>query len=216
MLITLLTDFGTADYFVGALKGAILSVNEGARIFDITHDIAPHDINAAAFTLLAVYKTFPARTIHVAVVDPGVGSARRPILVCGGDYFFIGPDNGLFSFIIERESPCRVFHLTSKEFFRQSVSATFHGRDVFAPVAGALSKGVAAEELGEEIGDYVRLARLAPKLREDGTIEAAIIHIDRFGNCITNLTPVELTDEMIARGARLIILSALRQLPTQN
>src|SRR5256885_7436634 len=105
MFITLLTDFGTADYCVGAMKGAILSVNERARIFDITHDLAPHDINAAAFTLLAVYKTFPAQTVHVAVVDPGVGSARRPILVCAGDYYFIGPDNGLFSFIIERESP---------------------------------------------------------------------------------------------------------------
>ena len=205
MFITLLTDFGTADYFVGALKGAILSVNEDARIFDLTHDIAPHDIKAAAFTLLAAYKTFPARTIHLAVVDPGVGSARLPVLVCAGDYFFIGPDSGLFSFVIERESPVRVFHLTRGEFFRQPVSATFHGRDLFAPVAGALSKGVRPEELGAEIADAVRLAPLAPKPLSDGTIEAAIIHIDRFGNCITNLTRSELTDEMIARQARLWI-----------
>jgi len=205
MLITLLTDFGTADYFVGAMKGVILSINPEARIVDITHEIPPQDVQAGAFTLSAVYQTFPAATIHVVVVDPGVGSARRPILVSGGNQFFVGPDNGLFSFIYDREPQARVFHLTNENYFRQPVSRTFHGRDVFAPVAAALSKGVNAEQLGTEIKDYVRLDHFKPKQRDAQTIQAAIIHIDRFGNCITNLTREHLTDEMITRGLRLTI-----------
>ncbi|HEX8651379.1 MAG TPA: SAM-dependent chlorinase/fluorinase [Pyrinomonadaceae bacterium] len=202
MLITLLTDFGTADYFVGAMKGVILSTNPSARLIDITHDIAPHDIQAGAFTLLAVYRTFPPRTIHVAVVDPGVGSARRPILIVAGEQCFVGPDNGIFSYIMEREKGCRVFHLTRDRYFRQPLSATFHGRDVFAPVAGALSNGVEPAELGDEIEDYVRLA---PLRSGDENLPARIIHIDRFGNCVTNITRQDLTEEMIERGARLFV-----------
>jgi S-adenosyl-L-methionine hydrolase (adenosine-forming) len=205
MLITLLTDFGTADYFVGAMKGVILSINPQAVVVDITHEIPPQDIQAGAFTLLAAYKSFPSNTIHVAVVDPGVGSARRPILVSGGEQFFIGPDNGLFGYVYEREPGARVFHLTNKEYFRPQVSATFHGRDVFAAVAGALSNGVRPEQFGEEITDYVGLLNLKPERSTAGTIEASIIHIDRFGNCITNLTPDILTEARIAGGARLII-----------
>ncbi len=205
MFITLLTDFGTADYFVGAMKGAVLSVNSSARIIDITHEITAHDIEAAAFTLLEVYETFPAGTIHVAVVDPGVGSSRRPILVASENYFFVGPDNGLFSHVYEREASYSVFHLTEEKYFRHPVSATFHGRDVFAPVAGALSKGLVPDAFGHLIEDYERLAPLAPKSLKEGIVGARIIHIDRFGNCITNLTRRELTDEMIAGGACLKI-----------
>ena len=161
-LITLLTDFGTADYFVGAMKGVILSVNPDARIVDITHEIPPQDIAAAAFTLLAAYVAFPAQTIHLSVVDPGVGSARRPILVMAGEQFFVGPDNGIFSYVIDREPKALVFHVNNEEYFRDPVSATFHGRDIFAPVAGALSNGVKPEKLGAEIDDYVRLTPLAP------------------------------------------------------
>ena len=201
MLITLLTDFGTADYFVGAMKGAILSVNRDAGIVDITHDIAPQDIQAGAFTLASAYTAFPAATIHVAVVDPGVGSERRPIVVSAGHQFFVGPDNGLFGFVYERETDARVFHLTNKDYFRQHLSATFHGRDVFAPIAGALSMGVRPEQLGAEIQDYTRLPELRPKRSTGKAIEAAIIHIDRFGNCVTNLTPEYLTESMIEAGA---------------
>ena len=203
MLITLLTDFGTRDYFVGAMKGVIFSLNPHARIVDITHEIPPQNILAGAFTLSAAYQTFPSETIHVGVVDPGVGSTRRPILVSGCHQLFIGPDNGLFSFIYDRDPEASVFHLTNEGYFRQPVSATFHGRDVFAPVAAALSKGVRPEQLGVEIKDYQRLARLLPKHKDAQTIEASIIHIDRFGNCITNLTSKEMTSEMIARGFRL-------------
>ncbi len=173
--LTLLTDFGTADYFVGAVKGAILSVNPNVPIVDITHEIPAQDIEAGAFILLAAYKTFPRGTIHVAVVDPGVGSARRPIIVTANDQFFVGPDNGIFSYI----SAHRTFHVTAEKYFRPNPSSTFHGRDIFAPVAAALSTGVAPEEFGPEINDEVRLPSLETPLR--------IIHIDRFGNCVTNI-----------------------------
>ena len=202
-LITLLTDFGSADYFVAAMKGVILSINANARVVDITHEIPPQDIIAAAFNLLAAYGSFPAKTIHVAVVDPGVGSPRRPILVTAGNQFFVGPDNGIFSYIIDREPEARVVHLTNEKYFRSAVSATFHGRDLFAPVAAALSTGVKADSLGVEIDEYERLDPLTPEKLKNGNVRARIIHIDRFGNCITNLTPDELTREMIAKGARL-------------
>ncbi|MBD0325650.1 MAG: SAM-dependent chlorinase/fluorinase [Pyrinomonadaceae bacterium] len=206
MLITLLTDFGTSDYFVGAMKGAILYVNPEARIFDLTHEIPPHDIHTGAFTLLAAHKTFPPQTIHVAVVDPGVGSQRRPLLIHAGAQFFIGPDNGLFSFLFNNHNAdVKVFQLTNEKYFRHPVSTTFHGRDIFAPVAGALSKGVRPEELGTEIDDYLRLDLKMPARKDDDTIEASIIHIDRFGNCITNLTTDDISDEMFERGARILI-----------
>ena len=191
-VITLLTDFGTADYFVGAVKGAILSVNPSAVIVDITHEIPPQDIEAGAFTLLAAYKTFPAGTIHVAVVDPGVGSTRRPIIVSANDQFFVGPDNGLFTYIYDRETSHRLVHVTADRFFRSSVSSTFHGRDVFAPVAAALSKGVAFEEFGAEIDDAVRLPSLETPLR--------VIHIDRFGNCVTNITRERMPGSVVLKG----------------
>ena len=191
-MITLLTDFGTADYFVGAVKGAILSVNPAAVIVDITHEIPPQDIAAGAFTLLAAYKTFPAGTIHVAVVDPGVGSTRRPIIVSANEQFFVGPDNGLFTYIYDRETSHKTFHVTADRFFRSSVSSTFHGRDIFAPVAAALSNGVAPEEFGPEINDAVRLPSLETPLR--------ILHIDRFGNCVTNITRALSPREIVVNG----------------
>jgi S-adenosyl-L-methionine hydrolase (adenosine-forming) len=187
-IVTLLTDFGTQDYFVGAMKGVILSANPTATIVDITHDVPPQNIHAAAFNLLAAYKDFPSGTIHLAVVDPGVGSNRRPILVECAEQMFVGPDNGLFSWICAREERFLARHLTNEKFFRHPKSATFHGRDVFAPVAAALSQRVTAEEFGPLIDDLIELESLTPRTNEAGTLEAAIIHIDRFGNCITNLT----------------------------
>src|ERR1044072_3791705 len=139
MIVTLLTDFGTADYFVGAMKGAVLAANPEARVVDITHEIPPFDIEAGAFTLRAAFETFPAGTVHVAVVDPGVGSARRGIAVEGRGHTFVGPDNGLFGHVYERVQPSRVFQLTNSNFFRREASHPSHGRDAFAPVAGALS-----------------------------------------------------------------------------
>jgi len=204
-LVTLLTDFGTSDYFVGAMKGAILSANPLAQIVDLTHEIPAHDIQAGAFTLLAAYESFPPQTIHLAVVDPGVGSARRPLLIVTREYFFIGPDNGLFSYVCKREAAPRVYHLTNEKYFRPAVSATFHGRDIFAPVAGALSKQVPPDAFGELIVDHVRLAPLAPVRDAVDAWSATIIHIDRFGNLITNISRRELAKEQIAEGARLEI-----------
>ena len=202
-LITLLTDFGLQDYFVGAMKGAILSINPSAQIVDITHDIPPQDIHAAAFNLLASYTAFPSATIHVAVVDPGVGSRRKPLLIeCGGQ-LLVGPDNGIFSWVAEREGKVRAIHLENEKFFRHPVSATFHGRDIFAPVAAALSNGVALEEFGDPVKDYVRLESLAVRTVADRQVEARIIHIDRFGNCVTNLTRDHVSDASFKTGAKL-------------
>ena len=199
-VVTLLTDFGGADYFVGAMKGAILSADPRAVVVDITHDIPAFDVEAAAYTLLAAFEAFPAGTVHAAVVDPGVGSTRRALVAECAGHFFVGPDNGLFSYVFERGGNARVIHLANRKYFRQSASTTFHGRDVFAPAAGALSAGVAPGELGEEVSDPVRLAPLAPARRADGSLAARIIHIDRYGNCVTNVTRAELSDEQIARG----------------
>lgn len=204
-IITLLTDFGSQDYFVGAMKGAILSINRHALIVDITHEIPPQDIEVAAFSLLAVYKDFPPGTIHVAIVDPGVGSTRKPILIECGEQFFVGPDNGIFSWICEREGSSRVIHLTNEEFFRNPVSTTFHGRDIFAPVAAALSNGVAMTEFGEKLGEYVSLDPLLPAAAGDGSVAGRVIHIDRFGNCITNLTPVHFGAAAAASGVKLVV-----------
>lgn len=203
VVVTLLTDFGTADYFVGSVKGVILGLNPQARIVDITHDIPPQDTEAAAFTLLASHSVFAAGTIHVAVVDPGVGSRRRAILIEAGEQFFVGPDNGIFTYVCDQLADSKVFHLTNTEHFRHPVSPTFNGRDVFAPVAAALSKGVAPDVLGTPITDFVRLKSLTPETSADGKIKGRIIHIDRFGNCVTNITEKQLNRKMIAAGAKL-------------
>ena len=206
-LITLLTDFGTADYFVAAVKAVILSANPDARIVDLTHEIPPQDIEAAAFTLLAAYSAFPAGSIHLGVVDPGVGSSRRPLVMKLGEQFFVGPDNGIFSYVLENyehaPETAEVFHVTNEKYFRQPISATFHGRDVFAPVAAALSLGAKPSELGPKITDCVRLTPLQPATAVDGKITARIIHIDRFGNCVTNLTQKELNADTIPAGVTL-------------
>jgi S-adenosyl-L-methionine hydrolase (adenosine-forming) len=204
-LITLLTDFGTADYFVAAVKGVILAISPRANIVDITHDIPPQDIEAAAFTLLAAHSSFPAGAIHISVVDPTVGSSRRAILIEACEQFFVGPDNGVFSYVCERQGVARVFHLNKEKYFRHPVSATFNGRDIFAPVAAALSVGIKPERLGTEIADYVRLPALKAEISQGGRLKARIIHIDRFGNCVTNITPLDLTNGMTSSGLRLSV-----------
>src|SRR5258708_7772082 len=173
-IITLLTDFGSQDYFVSAMKGVILSINPQARIVDITHEIPPQDIRAASFNLLAVYKNFPAGTIHVAVVDPAVGSARRAVIVQCAGQFFVGPDNGVFNWIYEREEGALALHLTNEKFFSHPVSHTFHGRDVFAPAAAALSNGVALKEFGPTIDDLIQIESLEPRRIDGGGLEAII------------------------------------------
>lgn len=199
-MITLLTDFGTADYFVPAVKGVILSINPQTQIIDLTHQIPAQDIAAGAFTLGACYHNFPTGAIHLAVIDPGVGSARRAIVVHAGEHLLVGPDNGLFSYVYRREDRVRVFQIEREEWFRQPVSATFHGRDVFAPIAAHLSKGFLPESVGKEVFDFVKLDLPEPKIENQKRIIGAVLHIDRFGNCITNLTERELPNPQSATG----------------
>jgi S-adenosylmethionine hydrolase len=185
-LITLLTDFGTADGYVGAMKGVILSINPQARVVDLTHDIAPQDILGGAFALAASVPYFPPGTIHVAVVDPGVGSQRKPLLISWRSHFLLGPDNGLLSLAWGANPPDAVYHLTRPRYFREKISRTFHGRDIFAPVAGHLSLGVSPEEMGEPLSAWEQIHMPAPRETEEGLV-GEVIHVDRFGNLITNI-----------------------------
>ena len=209
-IAALLTDFGTADYFVGCLKGALLAVAPDATIVDVTHDIPAHDIHAAAWTLANTYTCFPANTAHVCVVDPGVGSARRALAVRARDQFFVGPDNGLFTFVYEQERDVEVVELTNEDFFRRPVSRTFHGRDIFAPVAAALLNGADFHSLGRRTDDYISLPLSPVRTNADGSLEAQVIHIDRFGNLITNLRRDEIERAGIASATLTIELHGRR------
>ena len=185
MPVALVTDFGTRDYYVAAMKGVILGINRKAVIVDITHEIEPQDIGSAAFVLRACYREFPPATVFCCVVDPGVGSERRAIIAATNGQFFVGPDNGLFSFLYGNN--CEITSIENDRFFRKPVSATFHGRDVFAPVAAHLSLGVPPNEFGPQIADPVTLSNIVPTRLDEKTLEGAVIHIDHFGNIVTNI-----------------------------
>jgi S-adenosylmethionine hydrolase len=187
-VITLTTDFGLKDTFVGVMKGVILGINPQARIIDITHHIERHNILEASQVISESHRYFPPGSIHVVVVDPGVGSMRRPLIVVTEEHFFIGPDNGVFSGIYESADPhnLKVYHLTSADYFLPSVSSTFHGRDIFSPVAACLSKGTAPEKFGTLIDDTVRIASPSPVLT-GSTLTGEITSIDNFGNAISNI-----------------------------
>ncbi|MCS6804678.1 MAG: SAM-dependent chlorinase/fluorinase [Acidobacteriota bacterium] len=204
-VITLTTDFGLDDFFVGAMKGVILSINPAVHIVDITHTIRAHDVREGAFTLAQAYAEFPPGTIHVAIVDPGVGSARRPIIVLTPMHLFVGPDNGIFSFVYAQEDVRAIIHITAEHYFRKPVSRTFHGRDIFAPVAAWLSAGVAPESFGQPIHDPVRFELPQPERISATHIRGQVIHVDRFGNLLTNLTGQHLSSDVALRGATLVV-----------
>jgi len=185
-IITLLTDFGTEDSYVGAMKGVILSINPDATIIDISHQIPPQDIIAGAFVLSQAAPFFPKGTVHIAVVDPGVGGKRKPILIETDKYFFVGPDNGIFDIALQNERIRRKIHLTNKNYFLGYISSTFHGRDIFSPVAAYLSLGIDPALFGKKIKTLTSLDVKKP-FAKDGKITGRIIHIDRFGNLITNI-----------------------------
>lgn len=187
-IITLLTDFGSQDAYVGIMKGVIAEINPSANVIDICHSIPPQDIFNGAYLLYTSYKYFPKKTIHVAVVDPGVGSTRDIICVETRDYFFLVPDNGLLSLIIQNERPKDIFRVTDNKYFLPSPSNTFHGRDIFAPVAAHLSKGVKPHQLGTRMNHLKRTNFPKPGYKKIGQLEGQIIAIDRFGNLITNIT----------------------------
>ena len=185
-VITLTTDFGTHDWFVGTLKGVIAGIAPRANIIDLSHDLPPGDIRGGAFALAASCRFFPKGTVHVAIVDPGVGSRRKAIAVQTAKWVFVGPDNGVLSWALAKEKIAAIHALENEDCFLQPVSQTFHGRDVFAPVAAQLSRGVPIKRFGPALKDFVRLDWPEPR-RQRGGIEGEVVYIDRFGNAITNL-----------------------------
>jgi S-adenosylmethionine hydrolase len=186
-LITLLTDFGDQDSFVASMKGVILTINPQARFVDLSHHVSPHSIEEAAYLLKSSYRYFPEGTVHVAVVDPGVGSARRPLLVKTAGYYFLGPDNGLFSYVLKDEDEVEVREIENQQYRLKSVGHTFDGRDLFAPSAAWLAKGTPHSSFGRIIHDPVMLSIVQPS-RQGDKLVGRIEHVDRFGNLISNLT----------------------------
>jgi S-adenosylmethionine hydrolase len=191
-IVALLTDFGGQDHYVGAVKGAILAACREAALVDIAHDLPAHDVAAGAFALAAGYRAFPPGTVFLAVVDPGVGSERRALAAEAASYRFVAPDNGILTHVLADHPGARLHAITNAGLFRYAVSATFHARDVFGPVAGHLAAGLALETVGPEARDPVRLP--VPELRSlgPGEWQAAVLHVDRFGNLTTSLTGTEL------------------------
>ena len=187
--VTLTTDFGTNDHFVGALKGVILEIVPEAQIVDISHAVQPFDVLDGALTISQAYSYFPSSTVHLVVVDPGVGTARRPIIAVSDKYYFVAPDNGVLSLVYAQEERMHVRHISSDHYFLQPVSNTFHARDIFAPVAAYLAKQVDSYKFGDEIQDFTRFAAPKPKVVDGNRMRAVILKVDRFGNLITNITP---------------------------
>ena len=185
-IITLTTDFGTKDWFVGTMKGVILGIAPRAAIVDLTHEIPAGDIRAGAFALAAGYRFFPEGTVHVAVIDPGVGGARKAIAVQTANYHFVGPDNGVLSWALAKEKIKSVRRLKNSDNFLQPISQTFHGRDIFAPVAAHLSCGALIRKFGPAQKDFVRLRWPQPRVRRN-RIEGEVVFVDRFGNAMTNI-----------------------------
>jgi len=190
-IISLLTDFGTQDGFVGILKGVILGINPSVSIVDLSHEVQPQDILMGALILRSAIAFFPPGTIHVAVVDPGVGSTRRPIIVETATALLVGPDNGLLSVAAPPESVQRVIYLTKSRYFLPHVSHTFHGRDIFAPVAAHLSRGVFPEDFGP-VGTTMERLALPVVAHTPHQITGSVIALDRFGNIVTNITAADL------------------------
>jgi S-adenosylmethionine hydrolase len=194
-IITLTTDYGTNDHLVGAMKGVILKIQPEAQIVDINHNVLPYDVLDGALSIGAAYRYFPARTVHVVVVDPGVGTPRRPIIATINNQYFVAPDNGVLSVVYGREDPILVHHITSDHYYLKPVSPTFHGRDIFAPVAAWLTKNWQTEAFGEVIEDFTKFAVPKPKTQA-GMLRGAVLRVDHFGNLMTNFTVEDLPETM--------------------
>jgi len=186
-ILTLTTDFGTQDGYVAAMKGVMLGINPDLKLVDVSHHVAPHDIMEGAFILKNVAEAFPNGTVHLAVVDPGVGSERKAIAMKYRNQLFVGPDNGLFSLLLAGQAAEHVVELDQPRFWRQeAVSSTFHGRDIFAPIAAQLASGLSLSSAGTTIEEIKSLLWALP-ISDDQGIQGWVVHIDRFGNCITNI-----------------------------
>ena len=188
-IVTLTTDFGLQDHFVGTMKGVMIDINPEVKFVDISHAVQPFDVFDGALTIAQAYPYFPTSTVHMVIVDPGVGTARRPIVASTEKHIFVAPDNGVLSLIYDREERLSVRTITADHYFLQPLSNTFHGRDIFSPIAAYLSKGVDPARMGEEVSDYVRFSAPKPKAGANGSLRGVILKVDRFGNLITNITP---------------------------
>ncbi|MFB3885155.1 MAG: S-adenosyl-l-methionine hydroxide adenosyltransferase family protein [Thermodesulfobacteriota bacterium] len=192
-VITLLTDFGTRDHYVASMKGTILKINPEAKLVDITHHVSPYDVREGAFLLANAYSAFPRGTIHLSVVDPGVGGPRKPILIVTANYSFVGPDNGIFASALKREKVKKAVVLKNPKYLLSDLSDTFHGRDVFAPVAAHLSLGVKPEAFGPVLNSWIEFDFEEPRMKE-GRLIGEIIHIDAFGNLMSGIDEKRLFD----------------------
>jgi S-adenosyl-L-methionine hydrolase (adenosine-forming) len=198
-IITLTTDYGSTDHLVGAMKGVILNINPEAEVVDITHGVRPYDILDGALAIGQVYRYFPPKTVHVVVVDPGVGTQRRPILVSSEQQYFIAPDNGVLSVVYEHDPSVTAWHITAEHYLLHPVSNTFHGRDVFAPAASWLTKSWQPSAFGEEVHDLVRFT--LPKPKAFGKeVKGVVLRVDNFGNLVTNVTPEDVPQLAAADG----------------
>ncbi|HKI25871.1 MAG TPA: SAM-dependent chlorinase/fluorinase [Candidatus Sulfotelmatobacter sp.] len=207
-IITLTTDFGLNDHFVGAMKGVMLEIVPDAEIVDISHAVQAYDVLDGALAIAQSYSYFPTATVHMVVVDPGVGTTRRPIIASSDGFHFVAPDNGVLSMVYAREERIRVRHITADHYFRQPVSQTFHARDVFAPVAAYLAKLVDSHKFGDEIEDYVRFAAPKPKPAGENRIRGVVLKVDRFGNLITNVTPEDVPALFAGKAAFKIVVGS--------
>ncbi len=199
-IITLTSDFGP-DLFVGQMKGVILGVCPKARLVDLSHSVASQDVLGGALVLEQILGVFPAGTVHLAVVDPGVGSQRRGLAIAALGQYWVGPDNGLFTPLLRADPGAKAYHLTNARYFRPTISATFHGRDVFAPVAAHLARGVSPTSLGPEVADPLRLEWPLPH-RDNDALRGQVLFADRFGNLITNLERGLVEEFLAGRSAR--------------
>jgi len=186
-IITLTTDFGLKDHYVATIKGVILGINPDAYIVDITHDIPKYDVLSAAYNLISAYKYFPIGTIHVVVVDPGVGGVRKALAIESGGYYFLGPDNGVFSLMLNKSEEARIVELSNTDMMLPSVSNTFHGRDIFAPSAAHLSLDAPLGKFGSNVESPVLLNISSPEVTENEVL-GIVIYIDGYGNLITNIS----------------------------
>ncbi|MEM3522663.1 MAG: SAM-dependent chlorinase/fluorinase [Candidatus Bathyarchaeia archaeon] len=199
-----MSDFGLKDSYVSEMKAVILSICPNATLVDITHEISKYNIIEGAFILASTAPYFPNNTIHLAVVDPGVGSKRRPIIVKSKKHFYVGPDNGLLILAAKKDGIIKVYHIVNKEYIRKEISSTFHGRDIFAPVSAYLANGVKPEEIGVEIKDYEIPEFVKPTIKNN-SIELKVIHIDSFGNVITNLYKDQIKDIKLEFNTKLLL-----------
>jgi S-adenosylmethionine hydrolase len=203
-LVTLLTDFGLRDHFVAAMKGVMLSLNPDLMFVDISNLIPPQDVFGGAFTLGQAWSLFPPKTVHLAVVDPGVGTARKALAASAGGQFFIAPDNGILRCVMEAREDFTAYEITADHYFHKPVSSTFHGRDVFAPIAAWISRGIPLEQVGPLVAEPVRLKIPVAKKVREGLIQGAVLAVDQFGNLVTNLKPEDVppSSKIILAGQR--------------